>query len=140
MPASAFLDTNVLIYAVAADQPRTEVAEALLVSGGTVSVQVLNEFVVTARRKLAMSWDEVAEAESAIRALCPTPLAITADTHDDAVRLARRYGFHFYDALVVASALAADCETLYTEDLQDGQLIDDRLTIRNPFAPPMETN
>lgn len=71
--------------------------------------------------------------------MCPTPLAVTVDTHDDALRLAQRYGFHFYDALVVASALAADCETLYTEDLQDGQVIDDRLTIRNLFKPPMDT-
>jgi predicted nucleic acid-binding protein len=38
-----------------------------------------------------------------------------------------------YDALLVASAIAADCETLYTKDLQDGQVIEARLTIRNPF-------
>lgn len=140
MPASPFLDTNVLVYSVAEDEPRSEVAEALLAAGGLVSVQVLNEFVATARRKLAMSWDEVSEAMSAIRALCPPPLAVTVDTHDDALKLAQRYGFHFYDALVVASALAADCETLYTEDMQDGQVIDDRLTIRNPFTASMDTN
>lgn len=137
MPARPFLDTNVLLYSLADKEPRTEIAEALLASGGMVSVQVLNEFVVTARRKLAMSWDETSEAAGAIRALCPTPLAVSVDTHDDALRLAQRYGFHFYDALVVASALAADCETLYTEDMQDGQVIDDRLTIRNPFKPPV---
>ncbi len=140
MPASPFLDTNVLLYSIAEDAPRTEVAEALLTAGGIVSVQVLNEFVVTARRKLGMSWDEITEAAGAVRALCPSPLAITAETHDAALRLARRYGFHFYDALVVASALGADCETLFTEDLQDGQVIDDRLTIRNPFTPPQEAN
>lgn len=140
MPASPFLDTNVLLYSVAEDEPRSEVAEALLAAGGMVSVQVLNEFVATARRKLARSWDEISEATSAMRALCPTPLAVTVETHDDALKLAQRYGFHFYDALVVASALAADCETLYTEDMQDGQVIDDRLTIRNPFKPSMDTN
>ena len=140
MPASPFLDTNVLLYSVAEHELRTEVAEALLVTGGVISVQVLNEFVATARRKLAMSWDEISEAASAIRALCPTPLAITVETHDNALKLAQRYGFHFYDALVIASALGADCETLYTEDMQDGQVIDDRLTIRNPFKPPMDTN
>lgn len=140
MPASPFLDTNVLLYSIAENEPRTEVAEALLAAGGLVSVQVLNEFVVTARRKLAMSWDEVSEAASAIRALCPTPLAVTVDTHDHALRLAQRYGFHFYDALVVASALAAGCGILYTEDLQAGQVIDARLTIRNPFTPAIGTN
>lgn len=140
MHARPFLDTNILVYSVAENEPRSEVAEALLAAGGMVSVQVLNEFVVTARRKLAMSWDEISEAASAIRTLCPTPVAVTVDTHDDARGLAQRYGFHFYDALVVASALAANCETLYTEDLQDGQVIDDRLTIRNPFKLPMDTN
>jgi predicted nucleic acid-binding protein len=135
MPASPFLDTNVLLYSIAEGDPRTEAAEALLTAGGIVSVQVLNEFVATARRKLAMSWDEIAEAVGAVRVLCPSPLAITVETHDAALRLAERYGFHFYDALVVASALGADCETLYTKDLQDGQVVDDRLTIRNPFKP-----
>jgi predicted nucleic acid-binding protein len=138
MPASPFLDTNVLLYSIAEGDPRTEAAEALLTAGGIVSVQVLNEFVATARRKLAMSWDEIAEAVGAVRVLCPSPLAITVETHDAALRLAERYGFHFYDALVVASALGADCETLYTEDLQDGQVVDDRLTIRNPFKPSQD--
>ncbi len=96
-------------------------------------MQVFNEFAATARRTLGMSWDEVTEALDAIRVLCPSPRAIPIDTHDAAVRIARTYGFTMYDALVVASALAADCETLYTEDLQDGQVIEERLTIRNPF-------
>lgn len=108
-------------------------AEALLAAGGVVSVQVFNEFVATARRKLGMSWDDIAEVLAAIRVLCPSPRAISIDTHDTAVTIARTHGFHMYDALVVASALAAGCETLYTEDLQDGQVIEERLTIRNPF-------
>ena len=80
-----------------------------------------------------MSWDDIAEALDAIRILCPSPRAISMETHDAAVKIARTHGFHMYNALVVASALAADCETLYTEDLQDGQVIEERLTIRNPF-------
>ena len=133
MPASPFLDTNVLIYSVARNDARSEIAEALLAAGGVVSVQVFNEFAATARRKLGMSWDDIAEALDAIRILCPSPRAISMETHDAAVKIARTHGFHMYDALVVASALAADCETLYTEDLQDGQVIEERLTIRNPF-------
>jgi predicted nucleic acid-binding protein len=135
MPASPFLDTNVLIYALAENDPRGEVAEALLAAGGVVSVQVLNEFVATTRGRLGMSWDDVVEALDAIRTLCPSPRAIAADTHDAALRIAQRYGFHIYDALVVASALEANCDTLYTEDLQDGQVIEERLTVRNPFRP-----
>jgi predicted nucleic acid-binding protein len=133
VPASPFLDTNVLIYSVASDDARSEIAEALLAAGGVVSVQAFNEFAAAARRKLGMSWDDVTEALDAIRTLCPSPRAMTIETHDAAVKIARTYGFHMYDALVVASALAADCETLYTEDLQDGQVIEERLTIRNRF-------
>lgn len=133
MPASPFLDTNVLIYAVAKDDPRSEIAEALLSAGGVVSVQVFNEFAAAARRKLGMSWDDITEVLDAIRVLCPSPLAVTIEMHDAAVKIARTYGLHMYDALVVAAALAADCETLYTEDLQDGQVIEDQMTIRDPF-------
>ena len=76
---------------------------------------------------------EVTEALETIRILCPSPIPITAEMHDTALRLAGQYGFHIYDALIVAAALEAACTTLYTEDLQSGQVIDGRLTIQNPF-------
>jgi predicted nucleic acid-binding protein len=134
MPASAFLDTNVLIYSVAENDPRSDAAEALLAGGGVISAHVLNEFVAVARRKLGMSWADVTEALDAIRILCPSPVPITIETHGAALRIAQQYGYHIYDALVAAAALEAKCDTLYTEDMQDGQVIDDRLTIKNPFA------
>jgi len=134
MPASAFLDTNVLIYSVAENDPRSDAAEALLAGGGVISAHVLNEFVAVARRKLGMSWADVTEALDAIRILCPSPVPITIETHGAALRIAQQYGYHIYDALVAAAALEAKCDTLYTEDKQDGQAIDDRLTIKNPFA------
>ena len=81
-----------------------------------------------------MPWNEVTEALDAIRVLCPSPVAITIDTHEAALRIRQKYGFEIYDALVAASALEADCATLYSEDLQDGQIIDHQLTIRNPFT------
>ncbi len=59
MRAEAFFNTNVLIYAVAENDPRAARAEELLLSGGVVSVQVLNEFTAVARRKLQMPWAEV---------------------------------------------------------------------------------
>ena len=133
MAGNVFLDTNVLIYSIGENDPRSEIAEALLMAGGVISVQVLNEFVATARRKLGMSWDEVVQALGAIRTLLPTPSAIAPETHNRALKIGQKYNFSIYDALIVASALDADCKTLYTEDLQDGQVIDGRLTVRNPF-------
>ncbi len=135
MPAAkTFFDTNVLIYAVAQDDPRSTIAEELLASGGMLSVQILNEFASVARRKILMSWSDLTEALQAFRVLCPSPLAITVETHEAALQIARKHGYNIYDALVVAAALQAGCATLYSEDLHDGQTIDAQLTIRNPFA------
>ena len=133
MPAKHFLDTNVLIYAVAKNDARTSKAEALLASGGIVSVQSLNEFVSVARRKLGMSWKEVKEFLDLICILCSDPVPISLDTHRGALAIAEKYGYSIYDALVASAALEAGCKTLYSEDLQDGQIINRQLTIRNPF-------
>jgi predicted nucleic acid-binding protein len=123
-----------LIYALAKDDPRSMPAEELLAAGGVISVQILNEFASVARRKMSMSWKEVAEALGAIRVLCPSPLPVTMEMHEAALRVAETYGYGIYDALVIAAALEAGCKTLYSEDLHDGQTIDRQLTIRNPFA------
>jgi predicted nucleic acid-binding protein len=133
MSDRAFLDTNVFVYAMVQDDPRSQRAEELIAEGGRVSVQVLNEFAAVARRKTSMAWGEVQLALEAIQILCPGPLPITLDTHHEALAVAEKYGFKIYDALIVASALQARCTILYTEDMQDEQIIDRRLTIRNPF-------
>jgi predicted nucleic acid-binding protein len=133
MPAKAFLDTNVLVYAIAQNDSRSNRAEELLREGGMLSIQVLNEFVSVARRKLLMSWQEVTDALAAVRVLCPDPVALTLEVHDAAVKLSQKYGYGIYDGLVVAAALDAGCTTLYSEDLHDGQVIDGHLKIQNPF-------
>src|SRR5271154_4029161 len=135
MPAKNehFFDTNVLIYAVAKDDPRASKAEALLANGGILSVQSLNEFVSVARRKLSMPWKEVKEVLDLICILCPKPVPVLLDTHKGALAIAEKYGYSIYDSLIASAALEAGCKTLYSEDLQDGQIINRQLTIRNPF-------
>jgi predicted nucleic acid-binding protein len=133
MTDRAFLDTNVLVYVVGQKDERTPPAEALVAAGGVVSVQILNELASVARRKLGMTWEDIGEALAAIRTLCPSPVPLTIATHDAALRIAAQHKYHIYDALVLAAALEADCTVLYSEDLQDGQVVDGRLTIRNPF-------
>ena len=130
---AAFLDTNVLIYAFAKDDPRTGIAEGLLAAGGVLGVQTLNEFVAVAVRKLAMPWAEILDALRSLRVLCPSPEPLNVHTHEGALRIAERYGYHIYDSLVIAAALQARCKILFSEDLHDGQVIEG-LTIRNPFA------
>ena len=83
--------------------------------------------------QLKMSWSDVTAALDAIETLCPSPVSLTLATHDAALRLAVSHGYHVYDALIIAAALEAECITLYSEDLHAGQIIDGRLTIRNPF-------
>jgi predicted nucleic acid-binding protein len=133
MSDRAFLDTNVFVYAIVQDDPRSHQAEELIAESGRISVQVLNEFAAVARRKTNMAWGEVQLALETIKILCPDPLPITLDTHQEALAIAQKYGYKIYDALIVASALEARCTILYSEDLQDGQVIERRLTIRNPF-------
>jgi predicted nucleic acid-binding protein len=135
MPVKAFFDTNVLIYAVSDDDSRNAQAEKLLASGGLISVQILNEFVSVARRKALMPWSDVTAALDAFRVLCPSPLPITIELHEAAIKIAQKHGYNIYDALVVATALDAGCATLYSEVLHDGQMIGGQLTIRNSFAP-----
>ena len=76
MADKVFFDSNLLIYAMVLGDPRRDWAQQLLAQGGTVSVQVLNEFVAVARRKMHMPWEDVIEALDAIRTLFPSPVAI----------------------------------------------------------------
>lgn len=135
MSGRAFLDSNVLLYALAEDDPREGAAARLLAAGGTISAQALNESSAVARRKLGLSWPEVEQALSAIRALCPPPLPTTIGTHEAALGIAGRLGYRFHDGLIIASALEADCAALFSEDMEDRQVVEGRLTIRNPFRP-----
>ncbi len=132
--ADAFLDTNVVLYLMSGDARKADRAEALLAAGGVVSVQVLNEVASVARRKLDLAWPDLLELLTAVRAACRVE-PLTTDTHDAAIAIARRHQLNLYDALIVASAAAAGCNRLYTEDLQHGQRFGPRLQVVNPFTP-----
>jgi predicted nucleic acid-binding protein len=134
MTGRVFFDTNILIYGMGTKDPRSRRAEQVLSEGGVVSAQVLNEFTDVARRKIRMSWDEVKQALRVIQFFCPDPLPLTMEIHEHALIIAERHDIRIYDALILASGLATNCDILYTEDLQDGQVIEERLTIRNPFS------
>ena len=130
--AERFFDTSVLLYLLSGDSTRADRAEAALATGGVLSVQVLNEFASVAMRKIRMPLDEIREVLATVRALCKI-VPITEATHDKGLEIADRYGLSIYDAMIVASALIADCEILLSEDMQDGQVFDGALKIQNPF-------
>jgi predicted nucleic acid-binding protein len=128
---SAFFDTNILVYAQQVDG-KADRARALFAAGGKLSVQVLNEFTAVSRRKQKRDWREIAEAISDVLVLVDPPLALTLDLHAAARALAEDHRLSFYDALIVAAALEAGCDILYSEDMQHGRTIGG-LSIVNPF-------
>ena len=132
LPARPFVDTNVLLYLLSDDTAKADRAEALLAGRVVISVQVLNEFANVARRKLGLDWVELAQALADLRRFTDVR-PLTIDTHDRGLALAQRYQLSVYDAMIAAAAIEADCAVLLSEDFQTGQVLDGRLTVRNPF-------
>ena len=131
MPGN-FFDTNVLIYLASNDPVKADQADGLIGHGGAISVQVLNELANVARRKMRMSWQDTHAFLSLLRGLL-TVHSFTVETHETGLALAERHNLSIYDAMIAASALHADCDTLWSEDMQHGMALDGRLRIVNPF-------
>ena len=129
--SAEFADTNIVLYLLD-DSAKADRAEEIIGQGPRISVQVLNEATVNCRRKAGMSWDDTAAFLAGVQALCPVE-DLTAETHRVGRALAERYGFSVYDAMIVAAALLAGCDTLWTEDMHDGLVVEGQLTLRNPF-------
>jgi predicted nucleic acid-binding protein len=85
--------------------------------------------------KIGMSWTETRTFLSIIRGLLVVQ-PLTIEIHETGLRLAERYGLSIYDAMIAASALHADCDTLWSEDMQDKMLLNGRLHVVNPFRAP----
>jgi predicted nucleic acid-binding protein len=130
----SFFDTNVLIYLASGDTAKADKAEARLAEGGTISVQVLNEITNVARRKMRLSWGQTHVFLTALRGLLLVR-PITIDVHETGLEIAEKYILSTYDAMIVASALHADCDTLWSEDMQHGMVLEGHLRIVNPFVP-----
>jgi predicted nucleic acid-binding protein len=130
--AGSFFDTNVLLYLASGDTAKADSAELRLAGGGTISVQVLNEIANVARRKMHLSWGQTHAFLTAVQGLLVVH-PVTIGTHQIGLEIAERYGLSIYDAMIVAAALQAGCDTLWSEDMQDGMLLEDRLRIVNPF-------
>jgi predicted nucleic acid-binding protein len=137
MPEHEFFDTNILLYAKTDDgTPKHKTAKNLVrvkVETGEpfISVQIINEFAVNAVRLC----HDLSEIEKYIKEIARTfnVVSLSVALSLDAVRIMKRYQFSFWDSLVVAAALQANCAVLYTEDLQNGQIIDNQKIV-NPFA------
>jgi len=135
MSGRVFFDTNVLVYAYSSsDAAKRQVALTLGITPDRwISTQVLIEFTNVLARKLKTSWPDIQLSlieltnNNSVQTTSPATIA-------HATRLAQRYGFSWFDALIVAAALECGCETLYSEDLHAGQLIEGTLQVVNPFV------
>ncbi len=149
MSARIFLDTNTLVYVLEGKEPapgvtltpdeieanrKGDITLQLLLSGEIfTSVQVFNELCnVTLRRKF--DWPKTKEMLATLEALCTDVVPLTLEVHKRGLFLHEKYRLHFYDALMLAAALQAGCETFYSEDMQDGQVIESMMTIKNPYS------
>lgn len=135
MKGKVFLDTNILVYCYSKDEPTKQQAaiEVASLSEVLISTQVLQEMCNTMSRKFKLSWVEI---ETLLAELNGNFKVQTNTFHTirSACRIASVFKFSFYDSLIVAAALEAGCEVLYSEDLQDGQIIENQLLVKNPFA------
>ena len=131
-----FIDTNVFVYAADSKNPvkraiaRDVISRAVVVDGGRITVQVLNEFSSVAYRKLGLTVAEIKNYLEMFRALPVLPVA--AGITEKGLDIMERYGLHFYDSLLVASASEIGCDEFISEDLNDGQIYCGMRAV-NPF-------
>jgi predicted nucleic acid-binding protein len=150
MPDKAFVDTNVWVYLFvtenpAADTVKSHTARATLETASAagmelvVSVQVLNEFANVLRRKFQFS---PAEIRARIEHILDVTEAISLTTNHTlaALDLMEKYRLSWFDALILATALDNNCTIIYSEDLQDGLLLEQRMRVINPFSARIPTN
>jgi predicted nucleic acid-binding protein len=95
-------------------------------------VQVLNEVANVARRKMGLSWSDTRAFLSIIRGLLRVE-PLTLEMHETGLGLAERHGLSIWDAMIAAAALHTDCDTLWSEDMQQGLVVERRLRVVNPF-------
>ena len=135
MSDKAFLDTNVLIYFYSEDDEhkRDAAYNILNVHTCVTSIQALNESSNVWFNKYKWNAAKIEEHLKNIELVCDEVIPIHRDTISKAIILKDRYAYSYYDCLMLASALESDCKIIYTEDMSDGQIIENKLKIINPF-------
>ena len=139
MSARFFLDTNIFVYTFDTDTPAKAkkalqlVRRAVDTGQGIVSYQVVQEFFNVALRRFALPLT-VAEAEQYLVTVFRPLLAVHSSPalYQEALHLSGKHRLAWYDSLIVAGALEGNCETLFSEDLQHGQVLEG-LRVENPF-------
>ncbi len=134
MPAKVFLDTNIIIYCYSQSEPDKQQIAIDCVQAGSpwISTQVLNETINTLKRKFSLDYIQIGAVVDELKQQLQIAVVSTS-TIQLALAIAQKYQYSYFDSLIVASALEVGCDRLYSEDMQDGQQINNQLTITNPF-------
>jgi len=132
MKDRVFLDSNVIIYSLGMDKVKKEISVDLLKNSPYISVQVVNEVVNISTKKLKMTPSDAYQIGRVLINTCKT-VSLTGNIVLKGFDIAEKYGFSFWDSLIIAAAMENECSILYTEDLQHNQSIENKLTIKNPY-------
>jgi predicted nucleic acid-binding protein len=135
MTAKVFLDTNIVVYLLSADNDKVTVVENLMQQNPLISTQVVHEFINCCLKKIRLSRDDTFALANQLMEASQV-VAMDKTISQKAMQICSRYQFSFWDSLIVAAALQANCKVLYSEDMQHLQWIDDALQIINPFIKP----
>jgi predicted nucleic acid-binding protein len=127
-----FFDTNTLLYLFSSDTNKADWISKNIQKSNVISVQVLNEFTSASLKKIKVSTKELDEFLGLFLEIF-TIKPLDVETFNSGLRISRRYGYHQYDSMIIAAAIQAGCQRLYSEDLQHKQVIDKKLQIVNPF-------
>jgi predicted nucleic acid-binding protein len=130
-----FLDTNILVYLYSADEnDKRDIAyKTINYNDCIISTQILNEASNVWYKKYKLNKTQITKYLDEIELVCEQVLLIQRKTINKALSIKDRYNYSYYDSLMLASALEANCSIIFTEDLQNGQLVEDTLKITNPF-------
>lgn len=134
-----FVDSNIWIYLFGENQSKKEISLKLLDQDLVISTQVITENINVCFRKLKLLSEVVESHTKNLIQNCQVVL-IVPETIELALSVSKRYQYSFYDSLIIAAALENNCPILYSEDMQHGQEIEDRLKILNPFFPNVLKN
>lgn len=132
MTVKVFSDTNIVLYTIGQDARKAKIARELVSLCPLVSAQVINESISVCLRKFGFTKERAyAFADSIMRFVDVLP--VDEITIRKSSEIAIRHQLSNWDALIVAAALLANCDTLYSEDFQHGQVFETQLTVVNPF-------
>ena len=134
MPGKAFIDTNIVIYALGPISSKARAASRLFVDIPVISTQVLSETANIANKKFKMPLPDIRRLITTLESICQVEI-IFPPTITAALDLMEQYRFSWFDSLILATALQAGCDILYTEDLQHNQTIHGQLKVINPLIP-----